>query len=249
MNNPILKSDLFDRDDAPHRRSMTVNGTVARAGVLLAVLLLGAVVGWSQVEPAGPNGFDLPLEIWFALGGAFVAAMVCSFVPKASPLLSVTYAALEGAFLGALSHRLELQTEGIVLQAMLATLAAFAVTLLLFVVDAIKVTERVRSVVVSATCAVVVLYLVGAALTLVGVDAQFWSTGSPLGVVISLGVIVIACLNLFLDYDFVRQSSLSGAPKHMEWYAAFGLMLTLVWVYLEILRFLLEAMGDDDGGD
>jgi len=258
MPNPVLSDKSFERaigDDAPGwaapatltageappstarvSRVMTANGTFARAFVLFVLVLAAGAFGWSQVEAAGPNEITFPGWSWAVLIGAFIVALICAFLPKASPFLAPIYAVLEGVFLGVISKVFELNWDGIVLQAILATVAVFFVTLALYVFGVVKVTNRFIAVVVGATLGVLLLYAVTWIAAIFGADIAFWNEPTALGIVISAVIAVIAALNLFLDYEFIRRASIAGAPKYMEWYGAFGLMVTLVWLYLEILR-------------
>ena len=131
------------------------------------------------------------------------------------------------------------------LLAVLATAVAFAVTLALYGFGIVTVTRKFVAVVVAATIGIAVLYAVGLLLTLVGVDVMLWGEGSALGLLVSAAIVIVAALNLFVDYEFIRQAAAARSPRHMEWFGAFGLMLTLVWLYLELLRLLAEAAGDD----
>ncbi len=219
-------------------RTMTASGTFARAFVLFVLVLAGGAFGWSQVEASGPNQIDFPGWSWVVLIAAFAVAMVCAFVPKASPFLGPVYAVLEGVFLGVISKVFELNWDGIVLQAVLATVAVFFVTLLLFGFGIVKVTKKFAAVVIGATLGILVMYLATWIFTLFGADISFWNEPTPLGIGISVVICAVAALNLFLDYEFIRRASIAGAPRYMEWYGAFGLMVTLVWLYLEILRLL-----------
>jgi uncharacterized YccA/Bax inhibitor family protein len=223
---------------APGTRVMTANGTFARAFVLFLLVLAGGAFGWQQVDVTPANQIDIPTWSWFVLIGAFAVAMVCAFVPKSSPFLAPVYALLEGAFLGIISKAFELRWDGIVLQAVLATVAVFFVTLILYVTGVVKVTRKFAMVVIGATVGILVMYLATFVLTLFGADLTFWNEPTPLGIGITVVIAIVAALNLFLDFEFIRRASLAGAPKYMEWYGAFGLMVTLVWLYLEILRLL-----------
>ncbi len=248
MDNPVLSEKGFERATRRVPASdgaMTVAGTFRKAGVLLALMTAGAVAGWTQFHPAGPRPTELPAWSYIALGTAFVTAIVCSFRPRTAPFLSPLYAVLEGVFLGAISHAFDARWHGIVLLAVLATAVAFAVTLALYGFGIVTVTRKFVAVVVAATIGVVVLYAVGLLLTLVGVDVMLWGEGSALGLLISAAIVIVAALNLFVDYEFIRQAAAARSPRHMEWFGAFGLMLTLVWLYLELLRLLAEAAGDD----
>ena len=227
---------------------MTATGAFAKTFVLFLIVLAGGAFGWSQTEvttTTALNGvttqtIDIPGWTWVALIVGTILAFVCIFRPKASPFLAPLYALAEGIFLGAISKAFESQWDGIVFQAILATIAVFFATLALYVFGVVKVTRRFQMIVIGATAGVFVLYFGTFLLSLFGADISFWNDPSPLGIAISVIICVIASLNLFLDYEFISQASKHGAPKYMEWYGAFGLMVTLVWLYLEILRLLAK---------
>ncbi len=227
---------------------MTANGAFAKTFFLFLIVLAGGTFGWSQApDPTTTisNGvvtqtINFPAWSWIALFVGFGLAMVCIFKPKASPFLAPLYALAEGVFLGVISKAFESQWDGIVFQAILATIAVFFATLALYVFGVVKVTRKFQMMVIGATAGVFVLYFGTFLLSLFGADISFWNSPSPLGIAISVIICVIASLNLFLDYEFIAQSAKAGAPKYMEWYGAFGLMVTLVWLYLEILRLLAK---------
>ena len=184
---------------------MTANGAFAKTFALFLLVLAGGAVGWSQTQLSSTNQVQIPGWAWICLFGAFGLAMVCVFKPKSSPYLAPLYAIVEGVFLGVISKAFEIQWDGIVFQAVLATVGVFFATLALYVF---------------------------------GVVVMFWNQPTALGIIISVVICCVASLNLFLDYEFIRQASINGAPKYMEWYGAFGIMVTLVWIYLEMLRLL-----------
>jgi uncharacterized YccA/Bax inhibitor family protein len=217
---------------------MTANGTFAKTFVLFLLVLAGGAVGWSQVSLGPADQVEIPGWTWIFLIGAFITAMVCIFKPKASPFLAPLYAVMEGVFLGALSKAFEVRWDGIVFQAVLATVGVFFATLALYVFGVVKVTKRFAMVVIGATLGIFLLYLFGALLSLFGVDVVFWNQPSALGIIVSVAICIVASLNLFLDYEFIRQATIHGEPKYMEWYGGFGIMVTLVWIYIEMLRLL-----------
>ena len=170
---------------------------------------------------------------------AFVAAIVTSFPPKLARFPSLVYAAAQGVVLGVVSHMYDLQFNGIVVQAVLGTLGVFVVMLVLFGLRVLRATPRFTKGVIAATFGVMFIYLIGFVMSLFGVDRGFWGTsGSPLGIIISVVVCIVAALNLILDFEFIEQGTKQGLPAYMDWYAGFGLMVTLVWLYLEMLRLL-----------
>ncbi len=219
--------------------AMTANGTFVKTFVLFLLVLAGGVVGWQQTKVSPTDQIELPGPwIWVSMFVGFGLALGCIFKPKLAPVLAPLYAIAEGVFLGAISKAFESQWDGIVFQAVLATIGVFFATLALYVFGVVKVTKKFQAVVIGATLGIFVMYLLGLVLSLFGLDMVFWNEPTPLGIIISVVICVVASLNLFLDYEFIRQASLAGAPKHLEWYGAFGIMVTLVWLYLEILRLL-----------
>ena len=218
--------------------AMTANGTFAKTFGLFILVLAGGAFGWSQATVSPLNQIEIPAWGWVTLLVAFGLAMVCIFRPKLSPVLAPLYAVTEGIFLGMISKAFESMWDGIVLQAILVTVGVFFVTLALYVFNIVKVTKKFQMVVIGATGGIFLMYLFGLVMSLFGVDVMFWNEPSALGIGISVAIACVAALNLFLDYEFIRQSTVAGAPKYMEWYGAFGIMVTLVWLYLEVLRLL-----------
>jgi uncharacterized YccA/Bax inhibitor family protein len=229
---------------------MTANGAFLKTFFLFLIVVAAGAFGWSQTpDPTTTlntttgvvtQNINFPAWSFIALFVGFGLAMVCIFKPKASPFLAPLYAVAEGIFLGAISKVFESQWSGIVFQAILATIAVFFATLALYVFGIVKVTRRFQMIVIGATAGVFVLYFGSLLLSLFGADISFINSPSPLGIALSVVICVIASMNLFLDYEFISQASKNGAPKYMEWYGAFGLMVTLVWLYLEVLRLLAK---------
>jgi len=217
---------------------MTANGAFAKTFALFLLVLAGGTIGWSQTAISNTNHAQIPGWAWLCLFGAFGLAMVCVFRPKASPILAPLYAIVEGVFLGVISKAFEVQWNGIVFQAVLAVVGVFFATLALYVFGVVKVTRKFQMMVIGATFGILLLYIFAALLSIFGVDVVFWNQPSALGIAVSVAICCVASLNLFLDYEFIRRSSIGGAPKYMEWYSAFGIMVTLVWIYLEVLRLL-----------
>ena len=244
--NPALRADTFldagsgalVRGDAG---TMSLNGTVNKTALLLVVTLAGALFSWSQFSAAlaaGNPGAAMPW-VWGGAIGGFVVALVTIFKKEWSPFTAPLYAALEGLFLGAVSAMFELRYPGIVLQAVGLTFGTLAALLLAYRSGLVKATENFKLGVVAATGGIALLYLVQIGLQLFGFKGMgFIHDSSLVGIAFSGFVVVIAALNLVLDFDFIEQGVEHGAPKYMEWYAAFGLLVTLVWLYLEMLRLL-----------
>jgi uncharacterized YccA/Bax inhibitor family protein len=219
---------------------MTVPGAINKSFLLLVVLLAGAFWPWSQYLSTGDAAVVQPL-VWIGILGGFVLALIISFKPTTAPYLAVPYAALEGVAMGALSAVLERRFPGIAVQAVGLTFAVFAAMLVAYKTGLIRVTQRFRSVVIGATLGITVFYVVAQVLTLFHVNTSVLFNGSALSIGISLFVIGFAALNLVLDFDIMESGAAGGAPKYMEWYSAFGLLVTLVWLYLEILRLLAST--------
>lgn len=233
-------------------RPMTLGGVAAATLVMFGFLLIGAWYGWTLVTetpianplPDGPTAtatIDSPLIVFGALIGAFVLAMVSVFKPKLARFTGVAYAVLEGIFLGAISHLYNAQFDGIVAQAILATFGVFLAMLVLYGLRILRATPRFVKGVIGATFGIMFLYLGSAIFSLFTGDMpSFLVSSSPLSIGISVVIVIVAALNLILDFDFIEQGARRGLPGYMDWYAALGLMLTLVWLYLEMLRLLAK---------
>ncbi|SFK41455.1 Uncharacterized membrane protein, YccA/Bax inhibitor family [Halobacillus dabanensis] len=231
--NPVLKNDTFQRSNE-QRKSMTLGGTVAKISLLFIFLLGTAAYTWYQYS----LGADVTIMMLIGGGGGLIFALITAFVPKAAPITAPIYAALEGFLIGGLSAFVESSYSGIVIQAVSLTLAVMAALLFLYATRVIKVTKNFRLMVVSATLGIFLVYLVNFILNFFGMTVPYLHSSGPIGIGISLFIVAIAALNLVLDFDFIEQGVNRGAPKHMEWYGAFGLIVTLVWLYIEILRLL-----------
>lgn len=222
---------------------MTLSGTVNKIAILLLLVVAGAVYTWRLAFQAiasdslTASRIILPWMIGGGIGG-FIVALVTIFKRSISPFTAPIYAVLEGLFLGGISGLLENQYPGIVLNAVALTFGILFALLIAYRSGLIKPTENFRLGVFAATGGVVLLYLVSFLLNIFGVPVGYLHNSSLLSIGISIVIIIIAALNLVLDFDFIEQGAAASAPKYMEWYAAFGLIVTLVWLYLEILRLL-----------
>lgn len=237
--NPALNSKTFDRyrTATPAADAMTLEGTVVRAGILLLILVAGAVFPWRAFAGGANPGVMAPYLLGGMLGG-LVMAMICAFKPTTAPITAPLYAGLEGLFLGALSAILEVRFPGIVIQAVTLTMGVFAALLLAYQSGLIKATENFKLGVVAATGGIFLVYLVSFIGGFFGFQMPLVHSSGTFGILFSLFVVTIAALNLVLDFDFIESGAEQGAPKHMEWYGAFGLIVTLVWLYIEILHLL-----------
>ena len=235
-SNPALNAKTFERfgPGAVTGEAMTIEGAVNRTAFLLLLLVATATWTWSQTAAGVPVGGYLVAGF---LGG-FVAALVTIFKPTWAPVTAPIYALLEGLALGAISAYFQARYPGIVIQAVALTFGVLFALLLAYRSGLIPVTENFRLGIVAATGGIALFYLVAIGLSFFNIRIPFLHESSWLGIGFSLFVVVIAALNLVLDFDFIEKGAEHGAPKVMEWYAAFGLIVTLVWLYLEILRLL-----------
>jgi len=240
--NPTLNENTFERSGHYNdRETMTIGGTVNKSFMLLALLIGAAVISWVMFF----NGYDMfPLMVGGAIGG-FVLALIISFVPKSAPFLAPIYAVAEGLFLGALSANYESLYYGITLQAALLTMCVFLGMLLAYKTGLIKASPGFRRGVIAATAGVALVYLLSFVLGLFGVTVPYLHDSTPIGIGISIVIIIIAALNFVLDFNFIEEGAQQGAPKYMEWYGSFGLLVTLVWLYIEIIRLLSKLANRD----
>ncbi|MDR2287408.1 MAG: Bax inhibitor-1/YccA family protein [Prevotellaceae bacterium] len=242
-SNPAMKESIFEKVASVSSPSgtMTVKGSVIKTFMLIAMTVLAASYTWYIVFYAN-NPTAVTPWLWGGLISGLVLALIICFAPKTSPYLAPLYAAAEGFALGAISaffeKAFEERFQGIVFTAVTITLLTALVMLFCYQTRLIKVTNKLRSVIVIATISIGVFYLVVIILNLFHVATPFYHGASWLSIGISAVIVVIAAMNLLLDFDFIEKGSQMGAPKYMEWYGAFGLLLTLVWLYLEILRLL-----------
>jgi len=231
MGNPLLKDEVF-QSSALAGEVMTVPGTINKSIILWFLLVAGAFYSWMH------PGTIIPL-LPLILIGAFISAIVLVFRKTLSPFLSPLYALCEGFVLGAVSLSFERSFPGLVTNAVLLTVCVLFCMLASYKVGMLKATPRFQKIVVFSTLAVAVVYIVDMLLNIFGLrNFPYIHDSSGLGIIISLVVVFIASLNLIIDFDLVEKGALYGAPKYMEWYGAFSLMVTLVWLYIETLRLL-----------
>jgi uncharacterized YccA/Bax inhibitor family protein len=239
--NPALRADTFraPRPAAAGDR-MTIGGTVNKTFLLAALLLISAAWMWSSMlAEEGPQRM-LPWVFGGAIGGLIIA-IVTIIKKNWAPVTAPLYALAEGLVVGGLSVLMEQQFPGIVLQAVGLTVATLIGLLVAYRSGLIKVTDNFRLGVVAATGGIFLVYLASWILGMFGVQVPYLHDGGPIGIAISLFIVAIAALNLVLDFDFIEHGAELGAPRYMEWFAAFGLMVTLIWLYLEILRLLAKT--------
>src|SRR4051812_46039189 len=217
--------------------AMTIQGAVNKTGLLLLLAIGAAFWPWSQLVRTGDASAVMP---WLLVGGigGFVLSLVTIFKRTWAPVTAPLYAIFEGLALGAISGLFELRYPGIAFQAVALTFGTLLALLAAYKTRVIKATENFKLGVVAATGGIALVYFASFLLRMFGVPVGFMHSSGALGIGISLVVVVVAALNLVLDFDFIEQGAAQGAPKYMEWYAAFGLLVTLVWLYLELLRLL-----------
>jgi uncharacterized YccA/Bax inhibitor family protein len=242
-SNPVFKEQVFSKGYTSSSEVMTVNGTINKTAMMLLLVIAGALFTWNKffeaiaVNPEAGSAAVLP---WLAVGGigGIIAALVTIFRPQSSGISAPVYAVFEGLLLGGLSAIFESMYTGIVMRAVALTLAVFLTMLFLYRSGIIKVTRKFMMGVFASTAGVALVYLASFIGSMFGAPMSFLHGNSNFSIGFSLVVVAIAALNLVLDFSFIEKASNSGAPKYMEWYGAFGLMVTLIWLYLEILRLL-----------
>jgi len=246
--NPVLSDNTFagTLDYAATGEAMTIQGTINKSLLLLALVMLTAGWTWNLYFRAATP--DPSAVMPWMLGGAiagFVVALITVFKQQWSPVTAPIYALCEGLFVGGISSLAEFQYPGIVIQAVGLTLGTCLALLLAYKTGLVRATENFKLGVVAATGGIALFYLVTMVLGLFGVRIPYVFDNGLIGIGFSLFVVVIAALNLVLDFDFIESGARAGVPRYMEWYGAFGLMVTLIWLYLEILRLLIKLRSRD----
>jgi uncharacterized YccA/Bax inhibitor family protein len=242
-SNPALGQNTFQKlqyggtIDAAAR--MTLNGTIHKTGILLLCALATAYWTWSSfLETHNPA--DVAGRLAIGVFGGLIFALVTAFKKEWAPVTAPIYAALEGLVLGGISAMLNYRYPGIAIQAVSLTFGTLFVMLFLYRTGLIKVTRRFMIGVVAATGGIMLFYFAEMLLGFFGIQFVSINSGSPIGIIFSLIVVGLAALNLVLDFAFIEQGVSYGVPKYMEWYGAFGIMVTLVWLYIEILNLLAK---------
>lgn len=239
--NPTLGPSTFEKVAGSRSGAgvMTLQGTINKTGLLTLIVLVSAMIPWTKYF-GNPEQGAQSVYVYFIAGsiGGFIVGMITVFKMEWSPITAPVYALFEGLSLGAISAIVEMQYPGIAIQAVGLTFGVMMVMLLAYTSRLIKVTENLKMGIVSATGAIAVYYLISLVLGLFGIKAPLINDNGWMGILFSLIVVGVAAFNLVLDFDFIESGVSTGAPHFMEWYAAFGLMVTLVWLYIEILRLL-----------
>ncbi len=236
--------------EATQGRRMTIGGSMTATGVLLVLLVASGAFGWSQVDQSFQtinnangtvtvvNNSSAPWWIWAGMFGAFILGIITVFAPKAARFTAPLYALAYGMGLGAISAFFNGMWNGIVAQAVLVTMGVVVVMFLLYALRIVKVTPKLVIGIIAATGGVFLMYMVAWIGSLFGANLYFWDNPSPLGIGVSVLICGIAAFNLLLDFDFIERASKEGYPAYMEWYAAFGLTVTIIWLYISVLRLL-----------
>ncbi len=250
MANPVLNENVFRNQRVAYSNTgvMTVGGTAVKTLLLLLMVVAGAAYTW-KLYYAAAN--PMAIRGWMIGGliGAFVLGMIISFRPKAAQFLSPVYAAAEGLALGGISaifnEQFALTAPNIVVHAVALTLVTALVMYTVYASGLIKVNGTFMKVITIALISIMVFYIGSWIVSLFGVNLSMLHNNSPLSIGISLVIVAVAAFSLLMDYEFIRQASSAGAPKYMEWYGAFGLTVTLVWLYLELLKLLAKFSSRD----
>mgnify|MGYP000891447911 FL=1 len=240
--NPTLSEKRFKdtvlADVVTHENSMTIRGTLQKFGFLFLMVMGTSFYSWKQFA-GGANVMPL---IYTGVFGGLVVAIVIMFKKEWSPYLAPAYALLEGLFVGAISAYYNFafadKAPNIVINAVGLTFGTAIGMYLLYSFRIIKATEKFKAIIFTATAGIAIFYLITWVLGFFGITIPFLHEGSALGIGFSLFVVALAALNLIIDFDMIEKGAELGAPKYMEWYGAFGLLVTIVWLYLEILRLL-----------
>jgi uncharacterized YccA/Bax inhibitor family protein len=235
-HNPVFGERFAQAARAvPASGSMSVKGVIDKSVIMLLLIMITATYTWNNYLNE-----SVPVQAWmlFGLIGGLVAALATIFRPAWAPVTAPIYALAEGLVLGSVSVYFNLVYPGLPFQAVALTGLVLLTMLGLYRFRIIRVTEKLRSGIIAATLAVFLFYMLSFVLGLFGVPMGIFTDSSPLGIGLSLLIVGIAAFNLLLDFDFIERASSAGMPGYMNWYAAFGLMVTLIWLYLEILRLL-----------
>lgn len=214
---------------------MTMDGAINKSLVLLGILLCSTVISYTM-----PSTFLM----WTGIIGGLIAVLVASFKPHTSPIAAPVYAAFEGLFVGSISAVFAMQFEGIVFQAVSLTLGTLFMMLIIYKTGIIKVTEKFKTGVMMATGAIFLMYMISIIGSFVGFNVPYLHEGGMMGIGLSLVIIGVASLNLLIDFDAFEQGVKAQAPKYMEWFVSLGLIVTIVWLYIEFLRLLSKLNQD-----
>ena len=237
-NNPVMKDELFQRTAAEsvdgdmiavRGERMTVQGAINKSFILFALMMLTALISYAMPSQ---------LFLWGGAIGGLVVVIIASMKPHLSGKLAPAYALLEGLFVGTITWYYGSMFSGIIFQAVMLTAALLFTMLFIYKSGIIKVTNKFRTGVIMATGAIFLVYIVNIVLSFFGMSVPYLHEGGTIGILISLGIIAVASLNLLLDFDNFEKGEKYGSPTYMEWFCGMGLLITLVWIYIEVLRLL-----------
>jgi len=237
-SNPLLKREGAFAPAWAQAEPMTLQGAINKTGILLLLCVGAAGFSWTHPELSGPL-------VLIGLLGGLIACLVGTFKPATSPIAAPIYAVLEGLALGAISQMFEIRAPGIVVNAMLLTFGVLAVMLMLYTSRTIRVTDKLVKGIFAATGAVMLVYVVDMVLSMFGVRMPLIHESGWLGIGISVVIAGIAAFNLLIDFAMIENGVSTGSPKYMEWYCGMALLVTLVWLYLELLRLLSKLRSRD----
>ena len=241
-NNPMLKVNVAE-DALSNGRTMSVSNTINKTAILLGLVIIVAYFAWNLCA----QGFSDKAMLLLAGGsiGGLILAIITAFNHKAAPITAPAYAACEGLVVGAISYAYGSMYDGIVLNALGITIVTLLSMLFMYKNNIIRATEKFKKVIFISTGAIFIFYLVGFIGALMGHPMTIFK-GGLLGIGVSLAICVIAALNFIVDFDFIEKGEQYNYPSYYEWYGAFSLLVTLVWLYLEVLRLLAQIMGRRD---
>lgn len=238
-SNPTLTDSTFATNSYVDRsNAMTIQGVVFKTAISLLLVMLSAGYTWTKFYQSGGKSESIALLMMVGVIGGLIIAVVTAFKKEWAPVTTGFYALFEGLFIGGMSAMLEASFPGIVIQAAGLTFGTLASMLIVYQSGLIKATEGFKMGVFAATGGIAILYLVTFALSFFGIQVPAIYGNGWIGILFSLFVVAVAALNFIIDFDFIEQGARQGAPKYMEWYSAFALMVTLIWLYIEFLRLL-----------
>ena len=237
--NPVLTEKAFNQEVATLAgEKMTLSGVIKKSVLLLAIVVIFGIFGWNFAHH--PYGI---IALFASIITGLILALIIIWKKHTAPVLAPVYAVVEGCALGIISRIFESQYEGIVVQAVLVTMSIFMGMLFAYKFKLIRVTQRFVKVIIFATAGIAIYYLLNLAFMFFGGNLPLINSNSIYGILFTLFVAGVAALNLILDFDFIEQSIERGVAKYMEWYASFGLLVTLVWLYIEVLRLISKIRG------
>lgn len=245
--NPAISEKSFEKVHQFEGESMTVRGTINKFGMMMLFVIAAAAFTWNIFYMQGPAA--VAPWMWGSMITGFILALIIIFKKTWAPYLAVGYALCQGLFLGSISAFYDFafakSYPAIIMHAVLLTMGVAGAMYILYQTGVIKATGKFKKVVFIATAGIGIFYLISIVMRMFGTQMPFLHESSPIGIAISLFIVVIAALNLILDFDMIEQGAASGAPKYFEWFGAFGLLVTIVWLYLEILRLLSKLSSRD----